>query len=288
MPAAVRKRPATLVLVDDAATLCDAGTKVLIQMAVPVVSSIAPASGPPAGGTAVTLTGTGFTGATSVRFAGQSATNVVVVSDTSITCKTPAASSDGTVTVTVQTPGGTGTSGLIYTYTGSTGTSDVFPAFVPIYPPPPVGNAQTIPTFPPPTPPPIGAVPVGPLVGPAVAPAAVPPSTAGFPLIRYGSGSATAPTAAHVFPAVTTTYPNPTVVFSNIYTGGAPQIAPPSTASTQNVPVGGWGPPVGPAFPPPSFTLPTAAGLEHDPHDMIPAQNHARHKRRNHARPAHN
>jgi hypothetical protein len=225
-------------------------------MAAPVVSSVVPTSGPPAGGTAVTLTGTGFTGATSVRFAGQSATNLVVVSDTSITCRTPAATQDAVVTITVQTPGGIGTSGLIYTYTGSTGTSDVFPAFVPIYPPPPVGNAQTIPNFPPPTPPPIGAVPVGPLVGPAVAAAAVPPSTAGFPLIRYGSGSATVPAIANMFPAFTTVFHNPPIVFSNIFTDGVTPQAPPSTATTQNVPVGGWGPPQGPAFPPPSFTLP--------------------------------
>jgi hypothetical protein len=61
-----------------------------------------------------------------------------------------------------------------------------FPDFVPIIPPPPIGAAQTVPTFPPPTPPPIGAVPVGPLVGPAVAAAGVPPSVAGItqPVVR--------------------------------------------------------------------------------------------------------
>jgi hypothetical protein len=218
-------------------------------MAAPVVSSVAPTSGPPAGGTSVTITGTGFTGATSVRFAGAAATNLVVVSDTSITCKTPPAAEDEVAIISVTTPGGTGSSTPIFTYKGSTGTADVFPAFVPIYPPPPVGNAQTIPAFPPPTPPPIGQVPVGPLVGPAIAPAAVPPSVAGVVQPQYKTGSATVPTAASLFPEFTTTtayagFPNnpPTgvpIVFSNIYTGGNPQVTPPSTPTTAQITLNG-------------------------------------------------
>jgi hypothetical protein len=216
-------------------------------LAAPVVSSVAPTSGPPVGGTSVTITGTGFTGATSVRFAGQPATNIVVVSDTSITCKTPAQTEDEVVGISVTTPGGTGTSGLIFTYSGSTGTSDIFPAFIPIIPPPLIGNAQTIPTFPPPTPPPIGQVPVGPLVGPAIAPAGVPPSVAGVVQPQYKTGSATVPTAASLFPEFTTTtayagFPNnpPTgvpIVFSNISTnpsrsGGVWTVVPPPSTAT--------------------------------------------------------
>lgn len=224
-------------------------------LAVPVVSSVAPTSGPPAGGTAVTITGTGFTGATSVRFGGQNATNVVVVSDTSITCKTPSGLQDGKVIISVTTPGGTGSSGLIYTYSGATGTSDVFPAFVPIVPPPPIGNAQTIPTFPPPTPPPIGQVPVGPLVGPAVAAAAVPPSVAGVVQPQYKTGSATTPAANGYFPKFTTTtayagFPNQPpagvpIVFSNIstnpsFSGGAWVVPPvPSTPTTAQITLNG-------------------------------------------------
>jgi hypothetical protein len=204
----------------------------------------------------VTITGIGFTGATSVRFAGQPATNVVVVSDTSITCKTPPAAADEVATITVQTPGGSGTSATpLFTYTGSTGTADVFPAFVPIYPPPPVGNAQTIPTFPPPTPPPIGHVPVGPLVGPAIAPAAVPPSVAGVVQPQYKTGSATVPAASGYFPQYTATtayagFPNnpPTgvpIVFSNIFTnpsrsGGVwTVVAPPSTPTVAQITLNG-------------------------------------------------
>jgi hypothetical protein len=67
------------------------------------------------------------------------------------------------------------------------------------------------------------------------------------------------PAAANMVPAFTTVFPKPPIVFSNIFTDGASPVVPPSTATTQNVPVGGWGPPQGPAFPPPSFTLPAAA-----------------------------
>jgi hypothetical protein len=215
-------------------------------LAAPVVSSVTPNLGPPAGGTSVTISGTGFTGATSVRFAGQPATNVIVVSDTSITCKTPPASADGFVSVAVTTPGGTGASGpSAFDYTGATGTTDVFPAFVPIIPPPPIGAAQAIPAFPPPTPPPIGHVPVGQLVGPAIAPAAVPPSLAGVVQPQYKTGSATTPPG--YFPSFTTTgayagFPNNPpagvpIVFSNISTnpsrsGGVWTVVPPPSTPT--------------------------------------------------------
>jgi len=56
----------------------------------PTVSSIVPPSGSTAGGTAVTITGTGFESTVTVTIGGASATSVVVVSDTSITCVTPA------------------------------------------------------------------------------------------------------------------------------------------------------------------------------------------------------
>jgi hypothetical protein len=86
-------------------------------MAAPVVNSVNPTSGPPAGATPVTITGVGFTGATAVTFGGVAATAVVVVSDTSITCTTPAGA-PGLVAIAVTTPGGTGTSFAIFDYTG--------------------------------------------------------------------------------------------------------------------------------------------------------------------------
>ena len=52
--------------------------------------SLTPASGPNAGGTPVTITGTGFSGVTTVSFGGVSATDVRAVDDTTITATTPA------------------------------------------------------------------------------------------------------------------------------------------------------------------------------------------------------
>ena len=71
----------------------------------PTVTGIRPSSGPVAGGTALVITGTGFTGATSVSFGQKAASNVSVKSDTQITATSPAGS--GTVDVTVTTPSGT-------------------------------------------------------------------------------------------------------------------------------------------------------------------------------------
>ena len=51
---------------------------------------VSPNSGPGAGGTSVTITGTNFTGATAVTFGGTAATSVTVVSATSITATSPA------------------------------------------------------------------------------------------------------------------------------------------------------------------------------------------------------
>ena len=56
----------------------------------PAISSVSPATGSTAGGTAITITGTSLTGATSVTVGGVAATSVVVVSATSVTAFTPA------------------------------------------------------------------------------------------------------------------------------------------------------------------------------------------------------
>lgn len=70
-----------------------------------VVLGLSPNSGPTAGGTTVTLTGSGFTGATTVNFGSVPGTNLIVNSDTQLTVTSPAGS--GTVDVTVVTPAGT-------------------------------------------------------------------------------------------------------------------------------------------------------------------------------------
>ncbi len=69
------------------------------------ISSLNPTTGPAAGGTLVTISGTGFTGATSVDFGTNPATSLRVVNDTTITADSPAGS--GVVDVTVITPVGT-------------------------------------------------------------------------------------------------------------------------------------------------------------------------------------
>ena len=72
----------------------------------PTVSGISPALGPTAGGTSVTITGTGLTGATAVAFGSTTAASFKVVSDTEITAVSPAGIS-GPVDVEVTTPSGT-------------------------------------------------------------------------------------------------------------------------------------------------------------------------------------
>ena len=79
------------------------------------VTSVSPSSGPKAGGTSVTITGTGFVAGATVTFKDSAATNVVVVSGTTITATTPA-SKPGAATVTVRNPDGTQGSCSCYTY----------------------------------------------------------------------------------------------------------------------------------------------------------------------------
>jgi IPT/TIG domain len=71
----------------------------------PTVTKLKPTSGPAGGGTAVTITGTGFTEVVAVKFGTASATSVHVVSTKSLTAVSPAGT--GAVKVTVVTAGGT-------------------------------------------------------------------------------------------------------------------------------------------------------------------------------------
>jgi hypothetical protein len=76
-------------------------------IAVPTVTGIGPTTGQPAGGDTVTVTGTGFTGATGVTFGTVAASALVVASDTSLTVTSPPGTAGTTVHVTVTTPAGT-------------------------------------------------------------------------------------------------------------------------------------------------------------------------------------
>jgi uncharacterized repeat protein (TIGR01451 family) len=73
----------------------------------PAVTSLSPSSGPVEGGTAVTITGSGFTGATAVSFGTKPAASLSVVSDSEITTTSPLGTGAGALDVTVTTPGGT-------------------------------------------------------------------------------------------------------------------------------------------------------------------------------------
>ncbi|MFI5207820.1 MAG: IPT/TIG domain-containing protein, partial [Gemmatimonadales bacterium] len=80
----------------------------------PTVTSISPSSGPTAGGTPVTIKGTGFLAGAKVKI-GSEATAVNVVSETEITATT-AATAAGSDEVVVEDANGKSTSAVKYTY----------------------------------------------------------------------------------------------------------------------------------------------------------------------------
>ena len=86
--------------------------------AIAVVSSITPDNGIVTGGTAVTITGTLFTGATAVVFGTVSQPVFTVVDPTTITCVTPPGITYGPVFVNVTSPSGTSTDNpaAVFTY----------------------------------------------------------------------------------------------------------------------------------------------------------------------------
>jgi hypothetical protein len=75
-------------------------------VAPPTVTALSPNAGPTSGGTSVTISGTNFSEASSVKFGGTNATSFAVNSETSITALSPAEPAV-TVDVTVTTPEGT-------------------------------------------------------------------------------------------------------------------------------------------------------------------------------------
>lgn len=103
------------------------GTVVLF--AAPTVTAVAPTGGPLKGGQIVSITGTGFTGATAVKFGSVNATTYAIVSSTKIVAKVPDASAGGAVLLAVTNADGTNTTGSTYTYGAPTVTA-VSPAFV--------------------------------------------------------------------------------------------------------------------------------------------------------------
>ena len=69
------------------------------------VTGLAPDGGPPAGGSTVTITGTGFSGATAVKFGSTNATSFTVNSENSITAISSPGTAGSTVDVAWSLPG---------------------------------------------------------------------------------------------------------------------------------------------------------------------------------------
>jgi hypothetical protein len=101
------------------------GTQVTAQAYLVLASGFVPlprltgtsaTEGPAAGGTSLTITGTGFTSATAVNFAGVPDTSITVTGDTSITLVTPP-TAPGTDAVTVTNSGGTSADSATFQFT---------------------------------------------------------------------------------------------------------------------------------------------------------------------------
>ncbi len=97
----------------------------------PVITSLSPSSGSTIGGTIVTITGTNFSGATSVTINGKAATPIKVVDNSTITCKAPINLIAGPVDVIVTTGGGPSSAFSSYTYVTPAVITSISPAFGP-------------------------------------------------------------------------------------------------------------------------------------------------------------
>jgi hypothetical protein len=101
--------------------------------AAPSVTGVSPNSGTTPGGNAVTITGSGFTGATAVNFGSVAASDFTVNSDGSLTAYAPPEAA-ATVDITVTTPSGTSTTSSAdhYTYRGFAATKGGIDKGVPL------------------------------------------------------------------------------------------------------------------------------------------------------------
>ena len=97
----------------------------------PVITSLTPSEGPIAGGTLISITGSGFTGVTGVTFGGTSGTSVTFIDDEHVTVITPV-STIGIVDVVVTTTVGPSTLGDEFTYYAPLTIGSVSPTSGPI------------------------------------------------------------------------------------------------------------------------------------------------------------
>jgi hypothetical protein len=85
----------------------------------PTLTSVSPTSGPTAGGTTITLTGTNFVSGATVRVGGAAATSVSVASATRITARTPVGTAGARDVVVTNPSGQAATRAGAFTYTGA-------------------------------------------------------------------------------------------------------------------------------------------------------------------------
>jgi hypothetical protein len=101
-------------------TLAGAYTYTSAGFPAPTLTTVAPATGDVAGGTSVTLTGTGFRSGATVTFGGAAASNVVVATATSVTCTTPAHAAGAVDVVLTSNDSQSATKASGFTYTATT------------------------------------------------------------------------------------------------------------------------------------------------------------------------
>jgi hypothetical protein len=98
----------------------------------PMVAAVSPSSGPIAGGTQVTITGTGFTGASAVTFGSVAAASFTVISSTSIVATSPPQTwGTSQVDIQVTTPSGTSATGSADKFSTTTGSAPSISAVSP-------------------------------------------------------------------------------------------------------------------------------------------------------------
>ncbi len=101
-------------------------------IAAPTLTAVAPALGPAAGGTTVTLTGTGFRSGLTVQFGGAAATGITVASATSATCTAPAHAAGPVDVVVANADAQSATLAQSFSYYGATTITGVFPGSGPL------------------------------------------------------------------------------------------------------------------------------------------------------------
>jgi kumamolisin len=91
-------------------------TKLISLFVPPTITTFTPYHGTFAGGTTVTLHGTGFIGVKNVTFGGNPGTNLTIHSDIKLTVVTPWATNTANAVVKLNTPGGTATDTVPFEY----------------------------------------------------------------------------------------------------------------------------------------------------------------------------